>query len=444
MAGGDVPRDGQDYDLVTTQPPGESPAAATISPRSATVVGLASLVGAASSYVVLLVAARTLDKAENAEFLAFWSLLFWVFGVLAGVQNEATRAVSARERDAAPTGRADAAGGARVLPAGLLVGAGLALLLAATSPLWGARVLGDAWGWLVAVVAVAGLAYSGHSAVTGSLAGRRAWTPYASTVAAEPTARLVLVLVVLALGATTVGLQTASGAAAATWLLLVAASRHVRAGATARADVDRATFLRHVSHTLVAGTASAALVVGFTVLLRATSDPAAYATAAPFVLAISVTRAPLLVPLTAYQGVAISHFLAHRDAGVVRALWPSLRLVLGGGAAAALAVGLVGPWAMELLFGEGYRVPGGQLALLTAAAAGLAVLTLTGAAVLALGRHRAFATGWVLATTTSVVLLFVPLPLEARGILSLGVGPLVGIAAHAVALRGAPSAPTKV
>lgn len=420
--------------------------ATTLSPRSATAVGLASLVGGGSSYVVLLVAARSLDRADNAEFLAFWSLLFWVFGVLAGVQNEATRAVSAR-RQGDPV--ADAVGGTprdgtRVLPAALLVGGGLALLLVATSPLWGERVLGDGWGWLVGVVAFAGLAYAGHSAVTGSLAGLRSWTPYAGTVAAEPTVRLVLVLAVVALGVTALGLETASGVAAAAWLLLVLVSRPVRAGARARADVDRATFLRHVAHTLVAATASAALVVGFTVLLRATSAPAEYATAAPFILAISVTRAPLLIPLTAYQGVAITHFLAHRDQGVVRALWPSLRLVVAGGAVAALAAGLVGPWAMELLFGEGYRVPGGQLALLTAAAAGLAVLTLTGAAVLALGRHRAFATGWVLATATSTALLLLPLPLEVRGILSLGVGPLVGVAAHAVALRGAPSAPTKV
>jgi len=416
-----------------------------MSPRSATAVSLASVVGGASSYLVLFVAAHTLDRAANAEFLAFWSLLFWVFGVLAGVQNESTRAVSAR-RQAALTGPADAPDGrgSRVLPAALLVGGALALLLVATSPLWGERVLGDGWVRLVAVVAFAGLAYSGHSAVTGSLAGLGTWSPYAATVAAEPAVRLALVLAVAAVGVSTLGIETASGVAAATWLLLVLLSPRVRAGAAARADVDRSTFLRHVSHTLVAGTASAALVVGFTVLLRVSSPPAEYAMAAPFILGINVTRAPLLIPLTAFQGVAITHFLAHRDRGVVRALWPSLRLVVGGGAAAALLAWLLGPWAMELLFGDGYRVPGGQLALLTAAAAGLATLTLTGAAVLALGRHRAFATGWVLAAATSVLLLLVPLPLEARSILSLGVGPLVGIAAHAVALRGAPSARTKV
>ena len=424
-------RDGSDYDVVSRS---ERPAA-TISPRSATGVAIASLVGGLSSYIVLLVAARTLLPARNAEFLAFWSLTFWVFGVLGGVQNESTRAVAAVRLAAADLRSGDHVRGTPVLPPSLIVGLAVAVIVGVSSLLWGRTVLGDNWPVLVLIVCLAGTAFAGQSAIAGSLAGSADWTAFAWTTAAEPTTRLVLVLGVAAAGSTSVGLEAASGAAAATWVLLVAVSRRARAGARAHADVDLRTFVAHVCQTLVAATASAALVVGFTVLLRATSTAAEYSMAAPFILAISVTRAPLLIPLTAYQGVAINYFFAHRAAGI-RALWPSVRMVLAGGIVATVAISLVGAWGMQVLFGEAYRVPGVQLGALTLAATCMALVTLTGAATLAVGKHRAYAVGWVLASLVSVGLLLLPLPLVTRGILALAVGPLLGATVHAMALVG--------
>jgi len=419
----------------------------TISAGGATGVGLASLVGGATSYLVFLVAARVLDQESNALFLVFWSLLFWSFGTIGGLQNEVTRAVrSATATSTAtsptidatgttgPTGRLPARSGAAVVPVSLALGGGAALVAAISSPLWGERLLGAPWPWLVLVLGVSLVTFAGHSAMCGALAGRGAWSAYSTLVAAEATTRLALVLLAAAAGGVLLGLEAAAGLAAATWVLLVAVDRRSRAAFGARADVPAGVFVGHVGHAVLASSASAALVVGFTVLLKITSTHEAVVAATPFILAISLTRAPLLIPLSAYQGVAITYFLEHRTEGL-RSLARVGGYILGGGLLAALAAAAVGPWLMRTLFGPGYGVTGAWLGALTLVGSLLALLTLTGAAVLALGEHRRYSAGWVAATLVALALLLTPLSLELRTILSLGAGPLVGIAVHAAALR---------
>jgi O-antigen/teichoic acid export membrane protein len=92
---------------------------------------------------------------------------------------------------------------------------------------------------------------------------------------------------------------------------------------------------------------------------------------------------------------------------------------------------------MSAFFGPGYRVDGRLLAGLTLAAVCLALLTLTGSAALALGRHRVYAMGWFLSSAASVALLMTDLPIATRTILSLCLGPLLGIGIHLAGVRAA-------
>lgn len=397
----------------------------TISGGGAAGVGIASIVAAGCGYLVLLLAARSLDPARNADFLVFWSLLFGVFGVLGGVQSESTRASHAAE---------SRSGGARILPWGLLLGGLAAVVVGATAPWWGEQVLGDAWIPGVVAVGLGAVLFAGHSAVAGILAGQLRWGTYSVLVGAEAATRLLLVVVVVLAGAATDQLELAVAVAAGAWIVLAAISRPVRSVAGAVADVAAPRLLANTGKAAVAAASSAALVVGFPVLLRLTSGDVEFADAAPLILAISVTRAPLLMPLAAYQGVAITHFMANRDRGL-GALSRVLVLITVLGAAAAVAAALIGPWLLRLLFGDAYGVPGPVLAGLTLGATALAFLTMTGAAVLATGRHTVYALGWLAATTTSLALLFTPLSMEARAVLALTIGPLVGIVIHAVAVQ---------
>jgi O-antigen/teichoic acid export membrane protein len=180
------------------------------------------------------------------------------------------------------------------------------------------------------------------------------------------------------------------------------------------------------------------LVMGFPVLLKVTSSQLG-AEGGVVILAVTLTRAPLLVPLTAMQGNLIAHFVDQRTERV-RALLAPAALIGAIGAVGVLAAGLLGPWLLRVAFGADYQTSGALLAWLTAAAVAIAMLTLTGAAAVAAALHRAYALGWVSATVVSTLLLVLPLPLETRTVVALLCGPLVGIGLHLAALargRGA-------
>lgn len=397
----------------------------TITARGAGGVGAASMVAAVAGYIVLLIAARTLQPAANAEFLTFWALLFGLFGAMGGVQNETTRAVRV---GGAPRG-------ARVVPFGLGIGAGVAALVAASAWWWAPGLLGESWAARAGVVALGVAAFAGHSSIVGALAGTRAWTAYSRLVALESATRLLLVAAAALVGAGLLGLETAVAAASGVWLVVMITSPRTRATWGLRADVGVRRLGRNVGHSVVASASSAALVVGFAVLLRVSSDAAEFSRAAPLLLAVSLTRAPLMIPLTAYQGVAITYFLAHRDRGMA-ALRRVLLLIAAVGAAASAAAWLVGPWLMTLMFGDDYVVSGAVMGGLTLSAAALGVVTFTGAAALALGRHTAYAVGWLAATVASALVLFAASgTLEQRSILALLAGPAVGFVIHVVALQ---------
>lgn len=413
----------------------QSPEGRTLGRRDGLGIAAATVVSAGTGYVVLAAAARLLVPVSlNTQFVTFWSTLFAGFGVLSGLSIETTRAVAASSlAGSVPDGKRPQG------PYALAVGGGfglvLAAIVAATSPWWAARPFPEHTAWLAALLSVAVAAYSAHSVVVGALAGRRRWGPYARLITADATARFVLVLAALATLATVTSAAAAAVLAAFTWAGFLAFSRAGRSAARARVDSATGTFVRRILAAAVATGSSALLVVGFPALLSATTSRAAFADAAPLLLAIALTRAPLLIPLTAYQGVAVSHFVTHRERGL-GALVPIARVVVLVGAGGAVAAWLIGPWLMQTVLGEGYRVAGNVLAALTLAAAGLAVLTLTGALCQALTRHTAFVTGWVAAVVGALAILLLPFDLTSRAILALLVGPLLGVAVHLVALRG--------
>ncbi len=388
------------------------------------------MVAAAAGYLVLVVAARTLSPAENAQFLVFWSTLFGLFGVLGGVQQESTRAVGST---AVAVGSPP---GARVLPVSLGIGVGLAALVAASAPLWATALLDTHAVALTASLAVAVVAYAGHSGVLGALAGLRSWPTTAWLLASESLVRLLGVAVAAAVVGVALGLQVASAAAAVTWLVVVAVLPLARRAAGARGEGTAPLQARRMLTAMIASSASAALVVGYPTILRASTSPEVWATAAPLVLAISMTRAPLLMPLTAFQGFAISHFLEQRHRGMA-ALLPVLGGIAAVASVGALAAALVGPWLMTAIFGPAYEVSSALLAVLTLAGGSLALLTISGSAVIAVGRHSWYAAGWVLAAVGAGALLLLDLPLAVRTALSLAIGPVPGIALHLWALRPA-------
>ncbi|MBY0441205.1 MAG: hypothetical protein K2Q25_03575 [Mycobacteriaceae bacterium] len=397
-------------------------------------VGTATALTALCGYSVIYLAARDLAPAGFSVFSVFWGAFGLVTGAANGLLQETTREVrAARCADSGVTGLT----GPHTHPLRIagMVGVVAALVIAGSAPLWSAHVF-VAERWLSVVLLSAGLAgFCLHATLLGMLAGANHWSQYGALMVTDATIRLAVAGATFIVGWGLAGYLWATVAGALAWLMLTVTSPTTRAATQVLTRGTTATFLRGAGHSVTAAGASAILVMGFPVLLQATAKELG-ASGGIVILAVTLTRAPLLVPLTAMQGNLIAHFVDERTARI-RALVAPAALVGGIGAVGVLAAGLAGPWLLRIAFGPQYQASGALLAWLTAAAVTIAMLTLTGAAAVAAALHRAYSLGWVSATVAATVLLLLPLPLATRTVLALLCGPLAGIAVHLAALAQA-------
>ena len=396
-------------------------------------VGAATAITALCGYTVLYLAARALDPAGFSVFAVFWGAFGLVTGATFGLLQESTREIRTAAHSGSPLGPI-------THPLRVSAGVGLAAgaLTTVTAPLWSAQVFVSAQSLSVILLA-AGLACACvHATLLGMLAVANRWTQYGALMVSDAVIRVVIAVAATVLSTGAVGFLWATVGGAVSWLLLLLVSPTSRAVARLVAHGDTASFLRGAAHAVAATGASAVLVMGFPVLLKATTSDLG-ATGGVVILAVTLTRAPLLVPLTAMQGNLIAHFVdarAHR----LRALAAPVAMLVGVGAGGVGLAGWLGPWLLRVGFGAEYHASGALLAWLTAGALAIAVLTVTGAATVAAALHRAYSLGWVGATVVSAALLTLPLSLENRTVVALLCGPLVGIAVHSYALWMRPRA----
>ena len=388
---------------------------------------MAAGVSGTAGYVVLVLAARVLDPATNAAFLVYWGALFMAFGALVGVTAETTRAVFSGAGQPRPgTGGARSAHGSTlVLPVALTLGGGIALLVGGTGPVWAPHLFGDDWVALLGAMVIGIVLFTTHAALVGSAAGTSAWTPYSFLVGSEAVCRLVFCAVVALLGARLLGLAWAVALASGVWMIWLCTSSRYRALVGVRAQGDRAGLTWRMLVACSASGASGVLLVGYPVLLRMTTPTDVFAGAAPIVLSVSLSRAPLMVPLGVYQNVLVTKVINQG----VRVLLPVLATLGAATLAGTVLAWLVGPGLLGLV-NPTYHVSGSVLAALVLTAGLVALLTITGAATVALDHHAVYLAGWVTATMVCVLVLLVPGSLEARVVWSLVAGPLAGAAVH--------------
>ncbi len=398
-------------------------------------VGLATAISAACGYAVLYLAARNLDPAGFSVFGVFWGAFGLVTGAANGLLQEAARDVRAN-RATTP-----AAGGPHTNPMRVAAGVGLAAaaVIGVSSPLWAPQVFAEERGLSVLLLSAGLAGFCLHATLLGMFAGVGQWGRYGALMVTDAVIRVVIAAAAFLLGWDLTGFLWATVGGAVAWVLVLTVSAGARSAARLRTPGSIATFLRGASHSIAASGASAILVMGFPVLLKATSGQLG-AAGGVVILAVTLTRAPLLVPMTAMQGNLIAYFVDHaaRHRGArLRALVKPAAVIVVVGFPGILAAGLLGPWLLRVAFGPQYQTSGTLLAWLTAAAVSIAVLTLTGSATVAAALHRAYALGWVAATVAAAGLLTLPLDLATRTVVALLCGPLVGIAVHLAALARA-------
>lgn len=390
-------------------------------------VTVATVVAAASGYLVLLLAARALGATAYATFAVFWA----AYGMITGAQNgqlqETTRAIRSSARDVAARRFTE-----RPIGINFTIGVALAIIVAATAPLWASHVFDAEIGLSISLLAVGVASFAIYAHLSGALSGTTSWRTFARLLVVDALLRLVGAVIAFTLGWSLNAFLVVTVVGSVSWIILLATSPTSRRVVGLPTDISAARFTTNSLTAMAAALASAVLVMGFPVLIRVTApstDDAAVIGAV--ILAITLTRAPLLVPLNSFQGVLITRFIDNRH-NLVRALGIPILVVGAVGLVGAIAAWTVGPWLLATVFGGGYRLPGITLAWYTIGALMLAVLTISGACALAVGSHRWYAAGWWISTAASIALLFLPFGVQGRVALALIGGPVAGILVHVV------------
>ncbi|WP_349866936.1 hypothetical protein [Leifsonia sp. WHRI 6310E] len=372
-------------------------------------------------------------------FSVFWSALFLVVGVLFGVQQEATRAVAQTDAESVRAVVDGRRRGTSLIVFSLVLAVVVVVVVIATSPLWAPASLGADDAGLAWFVAIGAGFNCLVAAASGVMAGAGLWRQLAAIVALDGVLRVVLVLAVLASGGSIVALAIAVILPFPLALAAVLASAPRAILSRARVADGMGALAANTGRTMLAASATAVLINGFPLVLSFFTTSAAHAGLGSLVLAVTLTRAPILVPLTALSSFLVNRF-SHHPERVGR----TLVLIIGGLAAFAavlcLCALLFGVPVMRFVFGAEFDLDAGSLSALVGSAALIGALSVTGSAVLARGRHGWYAVGWVTASLITLALLFVPLPLAPRAALALAAGPAIGLIVHLAALRRRPVA----
>ena len=399
-----------------------------------------SLLAAVSTLVVTMIAQRALNGSELTEFLLFWAALFTVTGIITGIQPEITRAVgTARTQTVSAEGSAPQ--GARVVTVTAALGAIAGALVLVSSPLWAGQQIPHSAAVGVTVMAVGVFLYALQATMSGVTAGEDRWYLFAAVGGLESAGRLILMLAAALLIPSLAGLEAATVIPMGLWLILALVTVSGRRLWVARADVPAGRLITNILWSFLSSAAAAVLMMGFPNVLKASgaaeSEPVVLGT---LILAISITRSPIMIPLQAFQGVAVSAFLKQRHRPVAAFIKPAAAVVAVG-VVGALAAYLVGPLLFRLIYPpaagaeSAYEAAASGITLgaLVFASALLALMTLSGNMALAVNQHRIYLAGWVVAAAVTLGLAFLlPAPLVLRAIVALAVGPVCGFVVHMV------------
>ena len=384
----------------------------------------ATAVGGAAGYVITWLVPRAIGFESYAPFAIFWAFLFLVISALSGIQQEITRATHVAESGAAQRGRA-----ARVA---VVVGFAVLAIVLLSSLIW-AHWIFPASSVLALPLALGAASYVAVAVLYGTLYGTHQWRSLFLLVVTEALARLVLIGIVLGAGGDL--LLLAWAVAVPIPLALLIAWPYVRrtAARQSKMDIGYRGLAWNVARTVTASTSMGVLISGLPLVLGLTSGDVPPGEFGLMISAVTLTRAPLIVVAMALQSFLVVRFRSHsRPLALLRRL---VLIVVGVAALLGVLGYLAGPFVFQLLFPGGPVPSSSLIGALVGSSALVAILCLTGSAVLARSLHLAYSAGWLTAALVTLACVLLPLPFETRTLIALFAGPIAGIVIHLVAAR---------
>jgi O-antigen/teichoic acid export membrane protein len=411
--------------------------------------GLA-LVGAAG-YAFVALTGHTLPPADAAAAASVYLMVNIIGpGLFSALEQETSRSVSAEIAAGRDPGRVTR--NAAQLAAAAL--AGVVVLLLAVSPVLTDKALGGRWG-LFAAVLLSVVTSAAVYVVRGLVGGRQRFTGYAATLGAEGVARILPCLVLALAGAADVVAYAVAFAAGSAfgalaglpWLRGPVEPRPGAPGVAAGASVPLASAASGGSTTveldgpdgssewggrrgpggaaevptvrrmargmsfLAGGTLLMLLVANLAPIVVTPRLSADAATAAAFASAFVLARVPLFLfaPVQAVLLPALTSAATRGELDRVRATLRRILLAVAAvGVPGVVASYLVGPWAVQVLFGAEVRLPATVVGLLGVSTVGLMVGQVLQPGLVALGRHQAVTLAWLAGAVVLVTILALP------------------------------------
>lgn len=386
----------------------------------------ATVIAGILGYVIQLLAPVLLERESSyVTFSVLWSAVYLCVSAMSGVQQEVTRAARPSTAHAPNTVLRRFTVAAAIVT--LIVGVVLGILLA-SSVLPGSALA------LAAALCTALVGYLLVAVLSGVMYGLSLWRAVAMLTILDGVVRAVVLTIAFALQTSSVviafGIAFPFGLTAA--IIWIAVRRRVVGNFAL--DVTFPTLARNVTSTVGAAICMGAMISGLPLLIGLTGSAEEPSVIGAVILAITLSRAPIVVPVIALQSFLISAVFRERS-GIDRKTVARL-LLIAGGAIAVLAVlaAFVGPPIIELVSAGKFRIDAAMMAIIVVSAGLVAMMCISGPALVAARRHVGNLVGWVLAAVLTVICLLLPLELHTRVGIALIFPVVVGFAVHLLAL----------
>lgn len=358
-------------------------------------VGAGLVVSGLSAYAFLVITGRVLGPERYAALSVLWSLVITIGpGIFAPFEQELARAIAFTQgrngRTFAGTGKAWAIGG------------GVVMLFCGVATVSGGWILhalleGDVlllWALIASIPAY----YAQHLG-RGVVLGKNMFGRYGGVLAMDGALRVLGAVVLSSVGVSEAGPYGLVLAGAPALSALIAVHPRVE---TSRGGVEAmgwSGLARALAWLVLASVLAQILANAGPVALKLLADVDETAIVGPFMAALVIVRVPVFL-FFAVQAVLLpqlSSAAGGDDSGRYRsALSVVLRVVVTLGGAMTIGAYFAGPFAVDLLFGPDFVLPGAHLARLAIASAGYMMCLVLAQALIAIQTRPGVTAGWAI------------------------------------------------